>query len=145
MGATIAFEMAKILEKSFKSIELVLIDKSVSNPRIQEGDKLRERDALAAELKKWDVENDFDSEHISDFLIHMMDMLGNYSTNGMIQSNITALESKGNATRANMERWRAYTTGTTIVEFIDGTHWEAISDQHYPRYKAVLGKSLLSK
>ena len=141
MGAAIAFEMAKLLEPSFKSIELVLIDRGAEkkpDEMYQHLDKADRHEWMTAELEKFNANQAFDTEHTSRFLLHMMDLLRKYSPTGKIQSNITALEAQDAAIKTNMQGWKNLTAGNVTVDFVEGSHWDAITERNYARYRTVI-------
>jgi surfactin synthase thioesterase subunit len=40
--------------------------------------------------------------------------------------------------KTNMQGWKKLTTGNVTVNFIEGGHWDAITDRNYPGYKTII-------
>lgn len=102
MGAYVALEIARILEKEGKSPQLILVDvnlnlsgKRISN--LKEDERLNE------------IKQEFGS------------LLTNYSPVPLSSTPIVALEAKENSLPANMKQWRTY--GSSLVhDYLEGDH-----------------------
>ena len=73
-----------------------------------------------------------------------LDLLRKYTPSGKIQSNITALEAQDGEVKTNMQGWSNLTAGNVTLDFIQGGHWDAITERNYARYRTVI-ENVLTK
>lgn len=140
MGAAVAFEMCKLLEKEDRQVNLVLIDRNVSygnekSPSPKEIDELLER-----ELGFWFNElPESNIERNKKLVINNLKILEGHKTQGLIKAKISALEGSKNTQKANMEAWEAYTSGDFEHHYIADDHYNLIT-----RQKTVLAEVIQS-
>lgn len=139
MGAAIAFEIVRELEKHYSKIDLVLVDR----PAIIEEDLLefQNRDAqanwLLTEYKKVASPDEEQEKHVLAFLKNNLVLNNLYKPEGKISSNIYAFEAADNPYKSNMRNWQDYTNGSLKPHYVSGTHWDAVSEQNFDAYLEV--------
>jgi pimeloyl-ACP methyl ester carboxylesterase len=102
MGAYVALETARILEKEGKSPQLILVDVNL-NPSGKRISNLKEDERLN------EIKQEFGS------------LLTNYSPVPLSSTPIVALEAKENSLSTNMQQWRTY--GSSFVhDYLEGDH-----------------------
>ncbi len=142
MGATIAFEMAKILEKKFKAVNLILVDRSVETTAgILPGDTSVEED-IDWLLKKFPAAG---AAHLGGeatlrpFLAHNTKLMKLYKQKGKIKGGIIALEAEENKEKTDMKKWKSFTKGGLGQLFIKGDHWRAFLPVNFPYFHQAIG------
>jgi thioesterase domain-containing protein/aryl carrier-like protein len=131
MGAAIAFEMAKLLERNGLQPTLVLVDRGIpSNMQ-----KLLERvtagwatKQLLNLYKHFIPTSNVDEAAVKRFLQNNVKILARYRQSGKIESRIYAFEADGNNQR--MKQWNNYTHAGVTHHFIKGGHWNALDENN---------------
>ena len=130
MGATIAYEVVKILEEKIPNIQLVLIDREVyeKEQTILEESKIHE--TLETELTSWKNEmstSDFD--RIKRLVIHNAKILSEYTIKGKIETEMVTIEAVNNSYQTNMKQWGQFTSGTFNHIYVTSNHYEILETQ----------------
>ncbi len=147
MGAVIAFEIVKRLEKKFGEIDLILIDKEVrqvsqviSNKRIED-----------------EVEHLFDfydtyvggaitkPDHLRGFLTNNVNILNSYKLQDSITSNIFAVEASEGGFSTQMQNWKKYTTGKVELLKVPVSHWNLLHSNAVRQYAPALNARVNEK
>ncbi|MFW0738277.1 amino acid adenylation domain-containing protein [Flavobacterium sp. T12S277] len=144
MGAAIAFEVVKELEKQYDAIELVLVDRPISIIGLQdnEEDIDAQADWLLKEYQKITGLSTDQKAGVLSFLKNNLLLDNQYSLQGKISSTIHVLESGENELRSNMHNWKEYTTGELTHHYLSGTHWEAFSEKNFDKYVEIFKNSI---
>ncbi|RIY05508.1 amino acid adenylation domain-containing protein [Hymenobacter rubripertinctus] len=138
MGAPIAFEMVKILESKFNSIDLVLVDSQVNQQSVDKTAEPQEIQWLLDQYRAMLPGHDADEKRLHGFLANNYRILHKYQQQGRIKSPIWALEAQDTPFRTQMEEWSEYTAGGTTHNFLVGNHWQALSEANLPQLRQVL-------
>uniref|UniRef100_UPI0030ED2D7B amino acid adenylation domain-containing protein n=1 Tax=Ascidiimonas aurantiaca TaxID=1685432 RepID=UPI0030ED2D7B len=139
MGAPIAFEMTKILEKRFNSVKLILVDRPVQqyfNDLKQKSVSKKELNWLAEKFEAYFQPSD--KEKLKAFLANNISISTNYIQTGKVQVDIYALEASDNKIPSRMEAWKPFTEGAFDKRMVNGSHWEAFNDQNTYVYRELL-------
>jgi surfactin synthase thioesterase subunit/aryl carrier-like protein len=142
MGATIAFEMAKILEKKFKAVNLILVDRSVETTAgILPGDTSVEDDVdwLLQRFPAAGAAHPGGEATLRPFLAHNIKLMKAYKQKGKIKGGIIALEAEDNKEKTNMKKWKSFTKGGLGQIFIKGDHWRAFLPVNFPYFHQAIG------
>ena len=144
MGAAIAFEVVKELEKQYDAIELVLVDRPISIIGLQdnEEDIDAQADWLLKEYQKITGLSTDQKASVLSFLKNNLHLDNQYSLQGKISTAIHVLESGENELRSNMHNWKEYTTGELTHHYLSGTHWEAFSEKNFDKYVEIFKNSI---
>lgn len=135
MGAVIAYEMVKFLEPGYKSIKLIIVDKSV-NTTVDSN----EIDLIINEYRKVIDSIGIDIGRLKPFLQNNIEIQNCYKQEGIVQADIYAFESSGNTIQSNMQIWKNYTHGNFKLSFLQGDHWDAISGANIINYARLLNQ-----
>ncbi|MCE3228020.1 MAG: Nonribosomal peptide synthetase [Bacteroidetes bacterium] len=128
MGAMVAFEIARKLEKENYTVNLILADKS---PAASIADLSAVDEAVQHELKEWgDMLTPERREKLKSFLKNNMTIQANYKLQGRIRSDILALEAKDNKLKTDMSNWKKFTDGNFRLEFLSGGHYDVLQDRN---------------
>ncbi|MCB2410667.1 amino acid adenylation domain-containing protein, partial [Hymenobacter lucidus] len=138
MGAPIAFEMVKLLEAKFSSVNLVLVDSKVNQQPVDKEAEEQEIQWLLDQYKAILPGHSPDEEHLYGFLANNYQILHKYQQYGQIQSPIYALEAESTPYRTQMQEWSEYTAGGITHSFLTGNHWQALSAANLPQLQQVL-------
>ena len=142
MGASIAFEMAKILEKKFKVVNLILVDRSVETTAgILPGDTTVDADVdwLLNRFPAAGKAHPGGEATLRPFLVHNTRLMKMYKQKGKIKGGIIALEAEDNKEKTNMKKWKSYAKGGLGHIFIKGDHWKAITSVNFPSFHHAIG------
>ena len=142
MGATIAFEMAKILEKKFKTVNLILVDRGVETTAgILPGDTSVEEDVdwLLQRFPAAGAAHPGGEATLRPFLAHNTKLMKAYKQKGKIKGGIIALEAEENKEKTNMKKWKSFTKGGLGQIFIKGDHWRAFLPINFPYFHQAIG------
>ncbi len=125
MGVPVAFEMCKILEKKSYDVKLICIDRGTKDHPVQK--EFNEELVLAeleSELAFWfkDVPSN-DKERVKALVVNNSKILDAYSVNGIIKSDIAAIEASWNKNLAQMHDWNQYTTSSLSHYYIEAYHY----------------------
>ena len=126
MGAAIAFELAKMLEKDGREVELVLIDRNVKIPAGMPNQKERMINDLEVMLDKTGLDAR-SSSRIRKFVLHNVDVLDRYVVGGVLNADITAIEAAGNIVKTNMEDWKTHTRGAFEHFNVEESHLDVLN------------------
>ncbi|MFL5746551.1 MAG: amino acid adenylation domain-containing protein [Niastella sp.] len=132
MGAAIAFEMAKILEPTLNNLQLILVDRGVvpvTHPDNMSVSK--EADWLMSKYKALIGVEIGDEAALRKFLVNNIELLNRYEPTGKINNKIYTFISAGNKSVTAMDAWNAFTNGGIIPQFIQGDHWEALTNINF--------------
>ncbi|WP_124590810.1 non-ribosomal peptide synthetase [Tenacibaculum discolor] len=139
LGAVLAFETVKILEKDFPDIDLVLVDRPTQiGLSITEESLAKDSDWLLAEYEKLATLNKEEKEKMRNFLKNNLKLGSQFKLKGKVTSNMQVFESLDNEQPSNMMDWKMYTNGDISHTYIEGTHWEALSQINYEKYLQTL-------
>ncbi|ASZ13281.1 non-ribosomal peptide synthetase [Chitinophaga sp. MD30] len=134
-GGTVAFEVAKILEQKGVEVQLVLLDRNVSESKsrksktgIGDDETLREELAL---LENWldDLNgSEEEKERITMLFHHNISLTQQYKQTGRINGPIRAFKSRQNIgdSFVHMKDWAKYTKGSFEHTYLKGGHYDAI-------------------
>ncbi|WP_017496623.1 non-ribosomal peptide synthetase [Flavobacterium sp. WG21] len=145
MGASIAFEVVKELEKQYDAIELVLVDRPTFLNESNDTEHIdQQANWLLDEYQKViDLSKDQKTSVLS-FLKNNLQLDNQYTLQGKISSTIYVLESAENELKSNMKDWQDYTNGTLVHHYLPGTHWEAFNGNNFDKYVEIF-KSIIQK
>ena len=140
MGASIAFEMVKLLEQNNLQVQLILLDATVKNATKKTSSAIINKQAagLIEDYKTLAAEDHVDEKTLKKFLVNNFKMHEQYKPSGKIQSDILLFEAKGNPTPTDMKKWKKYTEGTVNHFFMEGGHWDMMSTENLPAYKMAI-------
>ncbi|TDO73427.1 surfactin family lipopeptide synthetase A [Flavobacterium chryseum] len=139
MGAAIAFEIVRELEKYYSNIDLILVDR----PTTVEADQLElqnmdhQANWLLAEYKKVIKLDEEQEKRTLAFLKNNLVLNNQYQLEGKISSNIYVFEATDNKYKGNMQNWQDYTNGDFKHHYLLGTHWDAVSEQNFESYREL--------
>ncbi|MES2732835.1 MAG: amino acid adenylation domain-containing protein [Bacteroidota bacterium] len=127
VGALLAFEVARILEQGGSQAQVIMLDKDTVPEKT--ANIFEHNPALAKQVLRHQVGDAWlahahqsDVERAERLLYHIAKLHANYQLSGKIQGNIIALEAVGNASKADMQRWKEYTQGTFTHVYVNGSH-----------------------
>ena len=145
MGASIAFEVVKELEKQYDAIELVLVDRPTSLNESNDTEHIdQQANWLLDEYQKGiDLSKDQKASVLS-FMKNNLQLDNQYTLQGKISSTIYVLESAENELKSNMKDWQDYTNGALVHDYLPGTHWEAFNGNNFDKYVEIF-KSIIQK
>ncbi|XRE44272.1 Polyketide synthase modules-related protein [Tenacibaculum discolor] len=139
LGAVLAFETVKILEKDFPDIDLVLVDRPTQIVlSITEESLTKDSDWLLSEYEKLATLNKEEKEKMRNFLKNNLKLGSQFKLKGKVTSNMQVFESLDNEQPSNMMDWKMYTNGDISHTYIEGTHWEALSQINHEKYSQTL-------
>jgi amino acid adenylation domain-containing protein len=140
MGASIAFEMVKLLEKRNVRVQLVLLDATVKQATKKPDTAAINKEVknLIEAYKKLNSEDSMDEKALKKFLVNNFKIHEQYKHAGKIQSDILLFEAQNNPTPTDMKKWKKYTTGAVNHSFIEGGHWDMLSSENLPVYKTAI-------
>ncbi|RUT68627.1 amino acid adenylation domain-containing protein [Flavobacterium cupreum] len=130
MGATIGFEVAKILEEENTAVKLILVDRGAHEKEEILFDQKKSDEIIDNELAHWGKEirkEDFD--RIKQLVFHNIKILTSHQLEGSINSKIIAVEANKNSGKVKMADWQLYTKGDFEHHFMNTTHYEIINEQ----------------
>lgn len=148
LGARIAFDTAKVLEESGKSVSMTLLDRP-SDTAMEEEKILN--------LKEQDIENLFRSEfgfieesmsperyvHVKRFFTRNFEMsLRQSEVTGSVKASILAIAAS--KSKKDMSGWSAFTSGSFIEETVPGSHYEVLSEGNVPIISEMIKAHLLN-
>ncbi|MFG2500629.1 amino acid adenylation domain-containing protein [Streptomyces sp. NPDC048441] len=128
LGAAVAFDLARLLERRGRRPALVLIDRMLNPPAPS-----AERAQLIEGAQHTDV---------ADRLDVLLPLAVGHTTQGVIGSPMATLEAAGNPVPAGMTSWRAHTTGSFHHTVIPGSHHTLLAPEHLPTLREHLQHSL---
>ncbi|MFC8127154.1 amino acid adenylation domain-containing protein [Streptomyces sp. NPDC057302] len=128
LGAAVAFDLARLLERRGRRPALVLIDRMLNPPAPS-----AERAALIEGAEHTDVAARLDV---------LLPLAAGHTTQGVVASPMATLEAAGNPVPAGMTSWRAHTTGSFHHTVIPGSHHTLLTPEHLPALREHLHHSL---
>ena len=141
MGGNIAFEMAKILETTQFQISIVLIDTITKTNKEEINDTVddeNETDWLIQQYKLLIGEDEVQEALLKRLLNNNFKLFNKYEQTGKIKNQLYLFEAKGNPMATNMKRWSNFTDGRTVHEFIEGGHWDALTNINLQVYTEAI-------
>jgi amino acid adenylation domain-containing protein len=127
MGATIAYEVVKILEVQMPNIKLLLIDRGVHENREVQLDESKIHDTLEIELRSWKNEmSETDFERIKRLVVHNAKILGEHKLEGKIKADVVAIEAVNNSCETRMKQWEQLTLGTFKHQYVTSSHYQIL-------------------
>ncbi len=130
MGATIAFEVVKELEKKYPNIKLVLLDRGVQKEEKLVLTTSEINEILGQELALWKNEmNTSDFIRVKELVIHNTKILEAHQFTGNIKADILAIEAQNEVAQANMVEWSSFSTGTFRHEYVKAYHNQILETQ----------------
>jgi amino acid adenylation domain-containing protein len=140
MGASIAFEMVKMLEKNNRQVQLILLDatvkQSAQKPNLSAINK--EVKILMEAYKKLNMEANINEKTLKKFLVNNFKIHEQYKHAGKIKSDILLFEARNNPIPTDMKKWKKLTAGAVNHLFIEGGHWDMLSSENLPVYKTAV-------
>ncbi|MCW3101570.1 MAG: Nonribosomal peptide synthetase, partial [Bacteroidetes bacterium] len=136
MGALIAFEMAKKLESRYKNISMIIVDKNAHLTRQNTIKSLFRKGEVSElflsykEIMPYETNND---KEIKAFLSNNIRLANKYKQRGQISSDLYAFECK----YTKMTEWEKLTNGRFNLEYIEGDHWQALSEDNMTKITAA--------
>ncbi|MFJ8312991.1 MULTISPECIES: amino acid adenylation domain-containing protein [unclassified Streptomyces] len=128
LGAAVAFDLARLLERRGRRPALVLIDRMLNPPAPS-----AERTTLIEGAEHTDVAARLDV---------LLPLAAGHTTHGVVESPMVTLEAAGNPVPAGMTSWRAHTTGSFHHTVIPGSHHTLLAPEHLPALREHLQHSL---
>lgn len=132
LGASLAFETAKILEEKGFEIRLLIIDRNISRrkPKLtQEVMQANENELeyLEGWLKGFEYNED-QASRIRKLWKNNIELNNKYKQRGRIKGDIIAFKTKNNISNEflNMKEWEKFTTGKFDHVYLQGNHYDAI-------------------
>ena len=129
MGVPIAFEMTKILENDGYDVNLIFMDRGISDKSEEDDmdmDSINE--ILEMELKHWFKEiNEVDVYRIKKLTFNSLRVLNKYEVKGKIKSKIMTIEASKNLERTEMKEWSNYTNGDFSHFYVEADHYGILS------------------
>ena len=139
LGAVIAFEILKILEKEYDEIALVIVDRPTDISAQKTKKSINEEvNWLLIEYEKFVHINLEEKGRMKAFLKNNLKIDNQYRLNGEISNNIHILESIENEHSSAMMDWQNFTKGIINQHYIKGTHWDAFSEENFEKYLQIL-------
>ncbi len=130
MGATIAYEVVKILEAQTPNIKLLLIDREVHENEEVALDDLKIHDTLETELMSWkNVMRATDFERIKRLIVHNAKILAAHKLEGNIKAHVVAIEAVNDTYQTNMKQWEQFTSGTFKHQYVRSNHYQILEIQ----------------
>jgi thioesterase domain-containing protein len=150
MGATVAMEVAYLLEKNNYAVSVILVDsypadnRNVSSPVLLPAEA-EEQAYLDGVLNRHAAYvdaafSDTEGERIRALVFHNNRILRKYQLDKQLRSAILALEAREDGRTGSMQQWARFSTGPFRHEFIRGDHFSLLSSQ----YLGDLARSLTS-
>ncbi|CAM1358285.1 Lichenysin synthetase A [Tenacibaculum sediminilitoris] len=132
LGASLAFETAKILEEKGYQTRLLLIDRNISRrkPKLTEEVKQstqNELNYLEGWLRNFEY-NEEQTTRIRKLWKNNIELNNKYKQRGKIKGDIIAFKTKKNISNKflNMKDWEKYTKGNFEHFYLEGNHYDAI-------------------
>ncbi|WP_281322334.1 non-ribosomal peptide synthetase [Flavobacterium aestivum] len=132
LGASLAFETAKILEDKGFEIQLLIIDRNISRRKPKLTDEVkRANESELQYLEGWLKGFEYNEEQIvriRKLWKNNIDLNNKYKQRGRIKGDIIAFKTKNNISNEflNMKDWEKYTTGRFDHIYLQGNHYDAI-------------------
>lgn len=142
MGATIAYEVAKKIEKEGHKTTLVLLDRPPLKPEDMSSEKINSVVKFYSEWLNNEMGEDslktIDDMRIKLFLKHNLSLLNKFVTAGQIQGTILALEAKEGKKVSSMKAWAMFTKGAVEHVWINSGHYNMLDSRYIPQIKKLL-------
>jgi len=132
VGATLAFEIAKLLEAEGHETKLILLDRSTLNILKQKGRSHRKK-ILEEESANWlQGVPPKEARQMRKILLHKLKLMQQYTQQGSIKGPIMALEAGQNEDKTDMDLWENYTTGRFKYHYLKGNHYQVLQQENIP-------------
>lgn len=134
MGATIAYEMVRILENQGYQCHLILVDRAPNIEKYEEGVGLLTEEEKRAYAVNYihqlygGLPND-ETEKYTAFLVHNAEILEKHRTKENIKSRIDCIQAEKTYNSDAMSDWKQFTTGTFSLQFIPFEHDEIFTPE----------------
>jgi len=135
IGALVAFEIAKVMEREGLKVKLILIDKTLKETDSKEYEEPAIEEALSGELNFWDSFLDLaDRGRIKNLMLQNYRNMLKYEPSGKLKCDIFLLEAINSFSRKGaMETWKRFTTGKCIVKSLSASHLEIMNHGQLPQ------------
>lgn len=135
MGALVAFEIAKQLEKRKKKVKLILLDRNakiIVQENILEGVTEEELDRIfREETGAWLEYIAADqTKSFRKLFAHHLALIGKYTLSGRVDADIFAAEAENGKVMAKMYEWENYTAGNFKHIYLAGTHAQVLDEKN---------------
>jgi len=127
MGALVAFEMTKELEKRNREVELILLDRGAKD--IPGGDLLEVIDssefdeAFTEEIQPWSSFIDEKNKGLlRQLFAYNLKLIGRHKIQGTIKADLSVAEALHGEPKTNMQDWAKHTSGSLRHIFLEGSH-----------------------
>lgn len=147
MGAMVAFEIAKKLEKEHITVSLYLIDREAS------GNDPLDPENPSGKIDMEAVGNEIGNELLNDPEIigaftrmyqNNLRLLANYKLGGLVEADISVFESAGNKTRTEMRNWSKMGKNDFYFYELTRGHYEVFDAANLEIIKSALEKEVTS-
>ncbi|MBL4705920.1 MAG: hypothetical protein JKY54_15445 [Flavobacteriales bacterium] len=149
MGATVAFEIVRLLEEQGFTCELLLIDRHPNEPTYMslnvdysEEQISQNVDAVLQAFSPQEMSEE-EAAPIRKSIRHNFEVLESHRTEGVVKANILCVEGKNKAISGYMNAWSKYTKGEFRVTKIKASHYQIFDPKHFKllaKQIEVLGK-----
>jgi len=140
MGALVAFELAKILEKENIPIVLYLIDRSVKLSK-EEEISTSSANILLNNFQTQLDEISINQIHFREFYFNNCRLINNYCQTGKINGDIYVFESEANEVSSEMINWKELSDNGLMCHKIKGDHWQALESENVKYLSKLLIKN----
>ena len=141
MGALVAFELTKLLERKGKKVKLMLLDKNAD---------LAERDAalfgslspkeidqaFQLTVERWPSQQDFEDEVLASLkklYARNISILASHRLEGKLEADMTVIEAADSELPTRMQDWKKYTSGKFKHQYASGSHEAILSKENLPQ------------
>jgi amino acid adenylation domain-containing protein len=146
MGASIGFELMKLVEEKYPDSRLILLDRAVNNRRgllgkLSKKQSWEKRLELLESLHLGRGETRFAPDkldRIRRLLVHNSKILLEHKTRGKIQKPILAIEAELEAYKCKMRSWQNYTTATFAHHYLICDHFSFLNKAFLPQTAALI-------
>ena len=151
LGASVAFETAKILEGKGYTTRLILIDRNISRRKPKLTEELRQSNENELQyLEGWLRTFEYgaeQTERIQRLWRNNLSLNNKYKQRGKVKGDIVAFKAKKNISNTflNMKDWEKYTSGNFEHLYLEGNHYDAIQSVKNLEYMVEYIMSELQK
>jgi tyrocidine synthetase III len=143
MGALVAFEITKELERKMRKVRLVLLDRnlrSTVNENVTAGVSGQALDNIFnEELSPWLAFIDAnDIENFRKLFFHHLNLIGRYMPKGRVEADVLACEAGNGKIKTKMYGWEQYTSGNFKHVYLSGTHADVLSGANQQKITDML-------
>tara|TARA_Y100001968_G_scaffold295894_1_gene303644 strand:- start:137 stop:1606 length:1470 start_codon:yes stop_codon:yes gene_type:complete len=131
MGANVAFEVVKIIEKKGFLCNLIIVDRPLFSNKHKgrltfEGETLIETFLDANIISELLAE---DKNHLEKMLNHYQEVLDKHRISGRVKSNITVFEIKRKGIFNKTKSWKNFTSGKFNKNILEGNHFTILNEE----------------